>query len=195
MWDAATSPSYKNVDMALDVSVSALYFLCNRPTIAALMCFAQDVIYPEAALEDNAGDSQAVNTPRAVMAEHSDMLNTPTCATADDSGAVPQLSPTATRDTPARSGGDARTVFKLRLAVSKLALELGYEGFGVTPLLHCNVTDFDMNIDVHPETLLLKAHLGNVEVEDNILPAENPYRQSCGLRNDACESLITMEFK
>lgn len=195
MWDAATSPSYEDVDMALDVSVTALYFLCNRPTIAALMCFAQDIVYPDLPSEAAPGETEDPETPRDVTAEHSDMLKTPTRAAMTDDSSLPQLSPNTALDTPAKSGGESRTVFKLRLAVSKLELQLGFEGFNVAPLLQCNVSDFDMNIDVHPETLLLKANLGNVQVEDHILPVENPYRRSCGLRNDACESLITMEFK
>lgn len=195
MWDAATSPSYEDVDMALDVSVTALYFLCNRPTIAALVCFAQDIVYPEVPVDAVPGEAEDPDTPQDVVAENSDMLKTPARAAVTDSGTLPQLCSNPALDTPARSGGESRTVFKLRLAVSKLELQLGFEGFNVTPLLQCNVSDFDMNIDVHPETLLLKANLGNVQVEDHILPVQNPYRQSCGLRNDACESLITMEFK
>eukprot|EP00892_Ulva_mutabilis_P007576 jgi/Ulvmu1/5190/UM021_0207.1 len=195
MWDAATSPSYENVDMALDVSVSALYFLCNRPTIAALMCFAQDIVYPEYSAAETAGEdfAEAV-TPRGISAENSGVSKTPPRAEAKD-GALPHLSPNTAQDTPARSGGDARTVFKLGLAVSKLELQLGFEGYDVTPLLQCNVTDFNMNIDVHPETLLLRAKLGDVQVVDHNLAVDNPYRQSCGLRNDACESLITTEFR
>lgn len=196
MWDAATSPSYDNVDMSLDVSVSALYFLCNRPTIAALMCFAQDIIYPDAPSTTAAqGDIAEPDTPRGVSPEHSDMLKTPTCAATTDSNALPHLSPNTAQDTPARSGGESRTIFKLGVAVAKLELQLGFEGYNVTPLLQCNVTDFDMNIDVHPETLLLKSNLGNVQVEDLTLAVDSPYRQSCGLRNDACESLITTEFR
>lgn len=181
--------------MSLDVSVSALYFLCNRPTVAALMCFAQDIVYPVVTTANTAEDMGEAASPRAVTADENEMLKTPTRAATANSGSLPQLSPSAACDTPARSGGEARTVFKLRLAVSKLELQLGFEGYSVTPLLQCNVSDFDMHVDVHPETLLLKANLGNVQVEDHMLPIENPYRQSCGLRNDACESLITMEFK
>ena len=49
MWDAATAATYANVDMSLDISVASLYFTCNRPTVAALMCFAQDIEFVEAA--------------------------------------------------------------------------------------------------------------------------------------------------
>ena len=47
MWDAATAASYDNLDMSLDISVAALYFTCSRPTVAALMCFAQDIEFVE----------------------------------------------------------------------------------------------------------------------------------------------------
>jgi hypothetical protein len=88
-----------------------------------------------------------------------------------------------------------RTVFKLGVAISKLELNLGYEGYSVVPLLKCNVEDFDMNVDVHPETLLLTAELGNAQVEDLGLDVDNPYRRICGLRVDQDTSLISMQFR
>lgn len=215
MWDAATSQTYQNVDMSLDIEVAALYFLCNRPTVAALMCFGNDIIIPPPleptslsgaatvrapTIEASADASVAPEGPEIVSCtgemqpEASTAVECGVGGTSDSTSRVTRNRPS--HDTPvALSGGNLRTLFKLRLVVSKLELQMGYEGFSVTPLLQCNVTDFDMSVDVHPETLLLTAELGNAQVEDVAMPIGSPYRQICGLRTDVATSLISTQFR
>lgn len=209
MWDAATSQTYQNVDMSLDIEVAALYFLCNRPTVAALMCFGNDIIFPPP--PDTTSSSGAAPACTAATEPSPDTPVAPegpetvSCAGEIDAEASPVTDPggvdrgprhRSSHDTPvALSGGDLRTLFKLRLVVSKLELQMGYEGYSVTPLLQCNVTDFDMSVDVHPETLLLTAELGNAQVEDVCMPVGSPYRQICGLRTDVATSLISTQFR
>lgn len=211
MWDAVTSQTYQNVDMSLDISVSALYFICNRPTVAALMCFGNDIFFPPtpATTESMPGAAGAVTAapPQDVTVTPETVSRTDTAetelatateggarSTSDGAGRAPRNRPS--HDAPvALSGGNQRTLFKLGLIVSKLELQLGYEGYSVTPLLQCNVTDFDMHVDVHPKTLLLTAELGNAQVEDVAMPIESPYRQICGLRNDVATSLISTQFR
>lgn len=205
MWDAATSQNYQNVDMSLDISVSALYFLCNRPTVAALMCFGHDIIFPEPPPAPGSSPGAAGASPSATAQDTPNpAIPSPTASHVEGVAAEMSSGDATGRSTRARtshdahvarSGGNQRTVFKLGLVVSKLELQLGYEGYSVTPLLQCNVTDFDMSVDVHPETLLLTAELGNAQVEDLALPIENPYRRICGLRNDEATSLISIQFR
>jgi hypothetical protein len=71
LWDAATSQDYDNVDMSLDVSVLALYFACNRPTIAALMCFGQDIVFEPAAVASAAPLDAGAGATAALSAEPS----------------------------------------------------------------------------------------------------------------------------
>jgi hypothetical protein len=96
---------------------------------------------------------------------------------------------------PTRSGGDKRTVFKLVFSVHKLQLDLLYEGFALTPLAMCSVTDFDLKVDIHPDTLHLASTLGNAQVDDCSLSEDNPYRRACGLRSDTGTSLINLDFR
>ena len=37
------SPQYANLDSALDMQLTTLYFFCNRPTVAALMAIGTDL--------------------------------------------------------------------------------------------------------------------------------------------------------
>lgn len=112
------------------------------------------------------------------------------------SSAGPNAQPaTAEPAAPRRSGGDRRTVFKLVFSVHKLQLDLLYEGFGLAPLAMCSVTDFDLSVDVHPDTLHLKSTLGNAQVDDCSVSEDNPYRRACGLRSDTGTSLITLDFR
>ena len=101
----------------------------------------------------------------------------------------------ADTDTPARAGGATRTLIRFGLRVQKLELQLQYEGFAVVPLLQAGVRDYDMLVHVHPESMLLTATLGNVQVEDCRLDEASPYRQICGLRADTDTSLVNMEFR
>jgi hypothetical protein len=190
MWDATMCQTYNNVDMSLEISVSALYFLCNRPTVAALMCFGQDIVFPNAPTREKSPANRAEASTEFDTLGHSASHRR---SSMDDAGRSTLLR--TSHDTPALSGGSKRTIFKLSLVVSKLELQLSYEGFQVTPLLQCNVSDFDMDVNVHPETLLLTAQLGNAQVEDLSLPDNNPYRLICGLRNDMNTSLISTEFR
>ena len=56
------SPSYNNLDSALDMQLTTLYFFCNRPTVAALMAIGTDLgdafKDPEAAAQQQAETRQ-----------------------------------------------------------------------------------------------------------------------------------------
>lgn len=180
MRDALTSQSYANEDMSLDVSVASLYFACNRPTVAALMCFGQDIAYDSAA-----------TTPTPAAASTPDAHSTQLSASLDDAAAAP----TQQGAKLARSGGEKRTVFKLGFCVSKLELQVAYEGYGERPFALCSVSDYDMQVHMHPESMYVTASLGNAQVQDGCLEEGNPYRQVCGLRSDTSTSLINTEFR
>lgn len=191
-WDAATSPVYDSTDAALSVAVASLFFSCNRPTVAALMCFAQDLYPPAGKQVPDASDVEADGvggTGKSV--DSAGVIATPRLT----SGVAAAGLPGATDATPARSGGEARTVFKLNLTVQRLQLDLAYEGFTARPLACASVSDFSLAVAVHPETIFLSAELGNARVEDCALPPESPYRLCCGLRADTTDSLIRTEFR
>ena len=178
MRDALTAQSYANEDMSLDVSVASLYFACNRPTVAALMCFGQDIVYASA---------PPTPPPAATPDAHSAQLSTQL-----DESAGPPAQQGAKL---ARSGGEKRTVFRLGFCVAKLELQVAYEGYGERPFALCSVSDYDMQVHMHPESMFVTASLGNAQVQDGCLEEGNPYRQVCGLRSDTSASLIHTEFR
>lgn len=68
------------------------------------------------------------------------------------------------------SGGSERVVFRLIAQVDKLAASLLYEDGESTPLAIAGIEDVSFNLNVHPETLALNTSLGNLKVQDGVLP-------------------------
>jgi vacuolar protein sorting-associated protein 13A/C len=190
MRDAALSQSYDNVDMSLDIEVAALYFSCNRPTVAALMCFGQDILTSPAKPAD-----ASPKAPEGIVQEACGRSAESVLSGFEGSSAATPVSKILQPSALARSGGDGRTVFRLSLRVEKLDLQLVYEGFQRVLFAECNVADYDMQVHVHPESMLVTATLGNAQAEDSALAKDNPYRRVCGLRSDTTKSLIDTEFR
>jgi vacuolar protein sorting-associated protein 13A/C len=193
MRDAALSRSYDNVDVSLEIEVAALYFSCNRPTVAALMCFGQDIVLATPATCATAAPEPS--TPEGVAKEGGGKSAEPVPTGAEAAPLANHAAKAPQASVLPRVGGERRTVFMLSLRVEKLDLQLVYEGSQRLLFAECNVADYDMQVHVHPESLLVTATLGNAQAQDSAVAEDSPYRQVCGLRSDTSKSLIDTEFR
>ncbi|KFM29234.1 Vacuolar protein sorting-associated protein 13A [Auxenochlorella protothecoides] len=193
---------YAGVDTCLDVTLGTLRFYCNRPTLAALMSAGADFAAAAAGGEDGAGGDQ--EEPEAADAEELGAPSGVELAQAVDQSLAEKLegSPEDPLATPVvRPGGASasparRTVFRMRVALSTLAVSLNYEGAGARMLSTAAVEGFCFGLDVDARGVLsLTSRLGNAEVLDGTLPDPHPYRRACGLRGDGTASLVDVEFK
>lgn len=61
-------------------------------------------------------------------------------------------------------------VFRFIAQVDNLAASLLYEDETSQPLALASIEDVSFNLNVHPETLALNTSLGNLRVQDCVLP-------------------------
>ncbi|KAL6781279.1 hypothetical protein ACKKBG_A10495 [Auxenochlorella protothecoides x Auxenochlorella symbiontica] len=193
---------YAGVDTCLDVTLGTLRFYCNRPTLAALMSAGADFAAAAAGGGDGAGgdqeepevaDAKELGAPSGVeLAQAVDQsLAEKLEGSPEDPLATPVVRPGGASASPAQ-----RTVFRMRVALSTLAVSLNYEGAGARMLSTAAVEGFCFGLDVDARGVLsLTSRLGNAEVLDGTLPDPHPYRRACGLRGDGTASLVDVEFK
>jgi len=132
-----SSPLYKDVDSEATVELEALYFFCNRPTVAALMMWGLDV----SQAISNSLPPPAVATDEGVAA-----------AAAEEGGIV--------------KGAEDRSTFRLHAQMKALDVVLNYEGGDAFPLLKASMHNSRFNLDLKPSTLNILATVGNLVAKD-----------------------------
>ncbi|KAK9815130.1 hypothetical protein WJX73_008307 [Symbiochloris irregularis] len=176
-----SSPDYANVDSELHMQLTKLYFFCNRPTIGALMGLGTDLgdafKDPDSAGTPDASQEQIDNAARM---ERTESMVSEVGYEADSS--------------LARKGGDERTTFRLSLKVQQLQAALNYEAGDAPALALTSIDDMDLSLDIHPRSMGLSATLGNLRAQDGTLEEDHPYRNVCGVRQDASASLVKLRF-
>ncbi|GFR52306.1 hypothetical protein Agub_g14843, partial [Astrephomene gubernaculifera] len=117
--NSASSDRYQNLDSELTLHLEGLSLACHRPTVAALMGLGADMAYANSLLaaEKQVGAVQAP-PPGAVQ------------GAVQGSTAAAVAAATAAVAAPAavvRTGGEGRTLMRLRLSMASLQLEMPYE--------------------------------------------------------------------
>ncbi|KAK9858457.1 hypothetical protein WJX84_002370 [Apatococcus fuscideae] len=169
------SPEYAGLDAELQTRLTTLLFFCNRPTVAALMCFGDDLT---AALKAGQPAQPAPARPRQLESQES----------------ISDLSSLENAGDLVKSGGEERTLMRVIVAIEKLEATLQYEGTDTPPMALASVEDLSVSLNVHPSTLQLQGSLGNLCATDTTLPEGHPYRDICTIRKGAESSLIELEF-
>ncbi|KAK9864527.1 hypothetical protein WJX84_002714 [Apatococcus fuscideae] len=170
------SPEYSGLDAQLQTRLTSLLFFCNRPTVAALMCFGTDL--GEALKAGQLAKAPAPSQPRQLESQES----------------VSDFSSLEEPGNLVKSGGEERTVMRVIAAIEKLEVTLQYEGVDTPPLALASMEDISVSLNVHPSTLALKGSLGNLRATDTTLPEGHPYQHICTIRKGAESSLIELEF-
>ncbi|KAL4858517.1 Vacuolar protein sorting-associated protein 13C [Chlorella vulgaris] len=203
------SSEYEGVDTSLDVSLSSLYFYCNRPTVAALITMGLDVsaaassdTLEEPGTEAGLGAGEAGEAGEASGDAESEV---PTQVSPEIPGAAAVAS-AVVEGVMAGLGveeagqllgaleGD-RSMFRLTACLGTLQVLLNYEGSACATLSQASVDDFTFSLDVKPDTSMhIKSTLGNVRAVDCTLPVDHPYHLACGLRSGSSTSLVSLNF-
>lgn len=86
-------------------------------------------------------------------------------------------------------------LFHISLSMTKLELAFNYEDSSTENVALVIAENFRYDLDVHTSTIHFTSSLGNMLVYDGALPKESPHRQICGLKSQAQESFINIDFK
>ncbi|KAL4443584.1 hypothetical protein ABPG75_011321 [Micractinium tetrahymenae] len=205
------SPEYEGVDTSLDVSLSSLYFYCNRPTVAALITLGVDIgavasaafAGPEPAPAGAGGSAEEPKGEEAQAPCKAEGEQEGAGAVAAVAGVASQAAALGAGFEEAvdqaqllgGAGGGDRSMFRLTASLGTLQVLLNYEGAGCHTLSQASVDRFSFELDVRPDTSMrIRSTLGNVQAVDCTLPEGHPYRQACGLREGSSTSLVSLEF-
>ncbi|KAM5573225.1 hypothetical protein ABKV19_012985 [Rosa sericea] len=172
------SPLYHNMDMQVTVTLATLSFFCRRPTILAIMEFANSITIKDESCE-------AFSDSSSTAAANHD--------TRDD--AVDGSQSMAVSE-PAVKGllgkGKSRVVFNITLNMARAQILLMNED--ETKLAVLSQDNLLTDIKVFPSSFSIKASLGNLKVSDESLPSSHMYFWACDMRNPGGSSFVELVF-
>ncbi|KAH7316123.1 hypothetical protein KP509_21G079300 [Ceratopteris richardii] len=168
---ALDSPYYSNVDKQITVSLATLSFFCVRPTIMAMLDFAN-------AITEEIGSSPQNNSSGD---ERSDGGEMKVAFDRKDSVVKGLL-----------GSGKERTMFSLVLVMQKAVVNLNNEAGEQIATLAQN--DLSCKIKVFPLSFSIFASLGNLRISDGSVQADHPYSFICDTRSPGSSSFIELEF-
>ncbi|KAJ4777649.1 Pleckstrin (PH) domain-containing protein isoform 2 [Rhynchospora pubera] len=175
-----SSPQYKNLDNRVIVTLATLSFFCYRPTIIAIMEFANAINYVEGKDNGTFNDNGSDNFSGLMMKE---------------SEAEENSSSTTVRDPPIRGllgKGKSMVIFHLTLNMAKAAIYLMNEaGSSIATLSQNNLLT---DIKVFPSSFSIKAALGNLKISDDSLNKSHQYYWVCDMRNPEGTSFVEIDF-
>eukprot|EP00884_Botryococcus_braunii_P010315 jgi/Botrbrau1/19285/Bobra.0073s0028.1 len=191
-------PQYTGVDSELRMTLTTLYFFCNRPTIGALIGVGIDTgaAFTSSPSLPPTPPNTTDPTPRPTGEEEqlpgASLTDQPGPVTSPESVSIPEPLSTAgvEEGTLVKEGGAERVIFRLNVEVEKLEVVFNYESATAAPLGIAYVERVVFCLGVHPTSIVIDASLGNMKAVDGALPEGHPYRNVIGLRSGASTSLI-----
>ncbi|XVF52445.1 hypothetical protein PTKIN_Ptkin05aG0018700 [Pterospermum kingtungense] len=173
------SPLYNNIDMKVMVTLATLSFFCRRPTILAIMEFANAVTIEDEICESFSDSSSAVGVKHDISGE--------------DPADNPQL---ANVKEPAVKGllgkGKSRIIFNLTLNMAHAQIFLMNENG--TKLATLSQENLLTDIKVFPSSFSINAALGNLRISDDSLPSNHMYFWICDMRDPGGTSFVELVF-
>ncbi|KAJ8767440.1 hypothetical protein K2173_017484 [Erythroxylum novogranatense] len=167
---SSSSPHYDGIDMQMSICMSKLEFLCNRPTIVALMGFGFDL--------SSASSTESSSSKTEISDDNSLSIRQRT----EDSGHIKGL----------LGYGKSRVVFYFSMNVDSVTVFLNKEDDSQLAMLVQE--SFILDLKVHPSSLSVEGTLGNFRLCDMSLGADHCWSWLCDLRNPGLESLINFKF-
>ncbi|PPR99880.1 hypothetical protein GOBAR_AA20786 [Gossypium barbadense] len=173
------SPLYNNIDMKVTVTLSTLSFFCRRPTILAIMDFANAVTIEDETCESFGDGSSAFGVKHDISSED------------------PVDNQQATNfDEPVVKGllgkGKSRIIFNLTLNMAHAQILLMNEN--ETKLATLSQENLRTDIKVFPSSFSIKASLGNLRISDDSLPSSHMYFWICDMRDPGGTSFVELVF-
>ncbi|KAL4281357.1 hypothetical protein GQ457_03G021640 [Hibiscus cannabinus] len=173
------SPLYNNSDMKVTVTLATLSFFCRRPTILAVMDFANAVTITDENCESFSDSSSAVGVKHDISSDDSADNQQ---ATNFDEPVVKCL----------LGKGKSRIVFNLTLIMAHAQILLMNEN--ETKLATLSQKNLLADIKVFPSSFSIKAALGNLRISDDSLPSSHMYFWICDMRDPGGTSFVELVF-
>eukprot|EP00026_Physarum_polycephalum_P000020 Phypoly_transcript_00020.p1 GENE.Phypoly_transcript_00020~~Phypoly_transcript_00020.p1 ORF type:complete len:3396 (+),score=660.90 Phypoly_transcript_00020:132-10319(+) len=168
------SPEYKKVDMSIDFLFNSFFFICNPPTVTALLEFALKFQRP--------GPPALAISPSVSPASSPTAASIPT----DPFGAVAQTT-TAHVHKPSKLRRKSELV-KLKFAakVNSLGVVLTESG---KKLAQFAILGTQADLTMKDNSMLVQGSLRSVQLIDCTVPAENPYSKVITPRDESSKML------
>ncbi|KAH7682946.1 Vacuolar protein sorting-associated protein 13 [Dioscorea alata] len=166
------SPLYDGIDTQMCISMSALEFFCNRPTLVALIDFGFDLSLV----------SSEISSKNDVEAQE---LASKDTEKKEENGRVLVKG--------LLGYGKTRVVFNLRMDVDSVCIYLNKEDG--SQLAMFVQESFLLDLKVHPSSITIEGTLGNMRLRDMSLEPDHCWSWLCDIRNQGMESLIKFTFQ
>jgi hypothetical protein len=208
------SPDYKGVDTKVVLDMATLDFFLNRPTVLALMDFAQHITAPPekaaASREDKGKQKEEEVEEGGSKAGEADGGASGPSSGGDDSESklkgtvVSKIEPealdeSAPSEQPAvLSGllghGKSRVVFGLEVRMQRVQVVLNQDQGG-TPLAVLAMLDLSNEVQVFPSSFSVKAGLGSLRICDSRLGEGHPYGEMFGMQKQTGVSFASLHVE
>ncbi|GAB2273666.1 hypothetical protein Dimus_008448 [Dionaea muscipula] len=173
------SPAYINIDNRVILTLATLSLFCRRPTIHAIMEFANAINIENGSVE-YFSDASAMASPVHDKSGE-DLINS------QQSQAVTE---------PTLKGllgkGKSRVIFFLSLNMARAQILLMKED--EKRLATLSQDNLLTDIKVFPSSFSIKASVGNLRISDDSLPSDHMYFWACDMRNPGGSSFVEMFF-
>ncbi|KAK6251014.1 hypothetical protein SCA6_005019 [Theobroma cacao] len=173
------SPLYNNIDMQVTVTLATLSFFCRRPTILAIMEFANAVTIEDESCESFSDNSSAVGVKHDISSEDP----------ADNQQSTSVEEPVVKG---LLGKGKSRIIFNLKLNMAHAQILLMNEN--ETKLATLSQENLLTDIKVFPSSFSINAALGNLRISDDSLPSSHMYFWICDMRDPGGTSFVELEF-
>ena len=164
-------------DSELHVELDRLVACCNRPTIAALMSFAEDV---QAMYCQDAAHGQSHNYSTLEPSSMTQLAN---------DQAIPAAALSALDRDPQPSSG---SVMSVSIKLAQLQLQLNYESPNSKPLMLAGASSFDANMLITTKSARIELTLRDLEIDACALAHRGCCHRICALRGDNTESVVNI---
>ncbi|XP_023553987.1 uncharacterized protein LOC111811402 [Cucurbita pepo subsp. pepo] len=171
------SPRYYDVDKQVSVTLATLSFFCRRPTVLALIEFANAIN-----LEEESCESLSDNSSSSIIKHNSQIEEDEQIPKNMEDGIVKGL----------LGKGRSRVVFSLELKMARAQIFLVKENeSNLASLFQDNLL---ANIKVFPSSFSIEAALGNLRISDDSLSSSHIYYWACDMRNPGGSSFVELFF-
>ncbi|KAK8614167.1 hypothetical protein V6N13_122539 [Hibiscus sabdariffa] len=173
------SPLYNNIDMKVTVTLATLSFFCRRPTILAIMEFANAVTIEDESCESFSDNSSAVGVKHDISSE--DPTDNPQSTSIEEPVVKGLL-----------GKGKSRIIFNLTLNMARAQILLMNEN--ETKFATLSQENLLTDIKVFPSSFSINAALGNLRISDDSLPSNHMYFWICDMRDPGGTSFVELVF-
>ncbi|XP_051144600.1 uncharacterized protein LOC127260739 isoform X2 [Andrographis paniculata] len=174
-----SSTLYSGVDKQVSVTLSTLTFYCRRPTILAIMDFANAINTQEDSCETYSDSSSTAVGGHGVSKE-----------TVNDGQFSVQMEEPVVKSLLGK--GKSRTIFYLLLNMTRAEIFLMKENDSKLATLAQD--SFRTDIKVFPSSFSITASLGNLRISDDSLHSNHMYFWACDMRNPGGSSFVELVF-